>query len=76
MIDDHDATKREFDAIVRDFAAEQVSRDTSNVTPPPTYEDQPDPLAAGRALVWGCSAALLIAIAVGAFLWPFLAAHV
>lgn len=45
-------------------------------TRPPGLDYQPRPLAAGRALVWGCSAAFLIALAVAAFLFPFFAAHI
>lgn len=71
MIDDHDAVKAEFDAIVRDLAAEQVSRATANnVTPPATADGH---VAGDGSFAHGCTSALVVTIAVGILAWVLVA---
>jgi hypothetical protein len=73
VIDDHDATKAKFDAIVRDLHAEHVSRATAtNVTPPDRQSRPWDEHMAVRV----AAVLILIAIAVGGFAFALLAAHV
>lgn len=62
MSDDHDAIEAEFNGIVREFAAERVSRTTSNNITPPHYE--PRPLAPARGIVLAVTAVILAAVLV------------